>query len=58
MKTYIVQINMADGIGVDWQNSDIAFKTREEAEADIAFMMKEYGILEQDLRIVELTVCV
>ena len=52
MKIYIVQIDMSDN-GTQWENADLAFKTKERAEADIEFKVKEYGIDRKDLRIVD-----
>ena len=55
MKIYIVQINMSDCTDCPlWENADFAFKTREQADADIEFKATEYGIKSEDLRIVEL----
>lgn len=55
MKIYIVQIDMSsDYSGDDWQNADLAFKTREQAELDIQFKIEEYGIDPIGLRIVDL----
>ena len=55
MKIYIVQIDMSnDYSGDDWQNADLAFKTREQAELDIQFKLEEYGMDPTGLRIVEL----
>lgn len=53
MKIYIVQIDMSDN-GTQWENADLAFKTEEQAQADIEFKVKEYGIEPKALRIVEL----
>lgn len=52
MKIYIVQIDMSDNN--DWENADLAFKTKEQAEADIEFKVNEYGIERKALRIVDL----
>jgi hypothetical protein len=55
MKIYIVQIDMScDYDGTDWQNADIAFQTKEQAEADLKFKVNEYGIERKGLRIVDL----
>ena len=55
MKIYIVQIDMSDTYdGTDWQNADLAFKSEEQAEADIEFKVGEYGIDREHLRIAEL----
>ena len=56
MKIYIVQIKMSDNVvyGARWENCDRAFRTREAAEADIEFMIGEYGIDRCDLCIAEL----
>lgn len=55
MKIYIVQIDMSDNYsGTDWQNADIAFQTKEQAEADLEFKTNEYGIQRHGLRIVDL----
>ena len=55
MKIYIVQIDMSDRTDYpQWENSDLAFKTNEQAKADIEFKVTEYGIEPKDLRIVEL----
>ena len=55
MKIYIVQIDMScDNDGTQWENADLAFKTEEQAQADIDFKVKEYGIDPKALRIVEL----
>lgn len=54
MKIYIVQIDMSwDTDGTWWETADLAFKTKEAAEADIEFKVKEYGIDPEGLRIVE-----
>ena len=52
MKIYIVQIDMSDD-STQWENADLAFKTKEQAEADIEFKVNEYGIERKALRIVE-----
>lgn len=55
MKIYIVQIDMScDYDGTDWQNADIAFQTKEQADADLEFKVNEYGIDRRGLRIVDL----
>jgi hypothetical protein len=55
MKIYIVQIDMSDDYtGDDWQNADFAFKTKEQAEADLEFKINHYGIERKGLRIVDL----
>ena len=55
MKIYIVQIDMScDNDGTQWENADLAFKAKEQAEADIEFKVTEYGIESKALRIVEL----
>lgn len=55
MKIYIVQIDMSDAYdGTDWQNADLAFKSKEHAEAHIEQVIEEYGIERKGLRIVEL----
>ena len=55
MKIYIVQIDMScDNDGTQWENADLAFKTEEQAQADIDFKVTEYGIEAKALRIVEL----
>lgn len=55
MTIYIVQIDMSDAYdGTQWENCDRAFQTREAAEADLEFMIGEYGIERQGLRIVDL----
>ena len=55
MKIYIVQIDMSDRTDYpQWENADLAFKTNEQAKADIEFKVIEYGIEPKDLRIVEL----
>lgn len=55
MKIYIVQIDMSEDYDVtQWENADLAFKTREQAEADINFKVDEYGIDREHLRIVDL----
>ena len=55
MKIYIVQIDMSDMYdGTQWENADLAFKTKEQAEADLEFKVNEYGIERHGLRIVEL----
>ena len=55
MKIYIVQIEMSDSNDCpQWENADLAFKTQEQALADIEFKVEEYGIERKDLRIVEL----
>ena len=55
MKIYIVQIEMSDSNDYpQWENADLAFKTKEQAEADIEFKVVEYGIERKDLRIVKL----
>lgn len=53
MKIYIVQIDMAED-GVEWQNADLAFKTREQAEADVEWKIQHYGIDRRHLRVVDL----
>lgn len=40
--------------GTDWQNADLAFKSKEHAEAHIEQVIEEYGIERKGLRIVEL----
>lgn len=55
MKIYLVQIDMSDLYdGTQWENCDRAFRTPEAAEADLKFMMGEYGIPREGLRIEEL----
>ena len=55
MKIYIVQIDMSDaGDGTQWENCDRAFRTREAADADVEFMIREYGIDRRALHIEEL----
>ena len=55
MKIYIVQIDMSDAYdGTQWENADLAFKSKEQAEADLEFKVGEYGIERKGLRIVEL----
>ena len=55
MKIYIVQIDMSDASdGTQWENCDRAFQTREAAEADVEFMIGEYGIDRRALHIEEL----
>lgn len=55
MKIYIVQIDMSDDYDVtQWENADLAFKTKEQAESDINFKVNEYGIDREHLRIVDL----
>lgn len=55
MKIYIVQIDMSDAYdGTQWENADLAFKTKEQAEADLEFKVAEYGIERKGLRIVDL----
>lgn len=55
MKIYIVQIDMSDAYdGTQWENADLAFKTKEQAEADLEFKVAEYGIERRGLRIVDL----
>ena len=55
MKIYIVQIDMSDRYnGTQWENCDRAFRTREAAEADLEFMIREYGIDRRALNIEEL----
>lgn len=55
MKIYIVQIDMScDNDGTQWENADLAFKTKEQAQADTEFKVAEYGIEPKALRIVEL----
>ena len=55
MKIYIVQIDMScDNDGTQWENADLAFNTKEQAEADIYFKVTEYGIDRKALRIEEL----
>jgi len=55
MKIYIVQIDMScDNDGTQWENADLAFKTKEQAQADIEFKVAEYGIEPKALRIVDL----
>jgi hypothetical protein len=55
MKIYIVQIDMScDYDGTQWENADLAFKTKEQADTDIEFKVKEYGIDRKGLRIVDL----
>ena len=55
MKIYIVQIDMSrDNDGTKWENADLAFKTKEQAEAVIYFKMTEYGVPRKALRIDEL----
>jgi len=55
MKIYIVQIDMSyDYTGDDWQNSGIAFKTLEQAQADVEFKIEHYSIERKGLRIVDL----
>jgi hypothetical protein len=40
--------------GTDWQNADLAFKTKQQAVEDLEFKVKEYGIDRKGLRIDEL----
>ena len=40
--------------GTQWENADLAFKSKEQAEADLEFKVGEYGIERKGLRIVEL----
>lgn len=40
--------------GTQWENADLAFKTKEQAEADLEFKVAEYGIERKGLRIVDL----
>ena len=40
--------------GIEWENAGQAFQTREAAQANIEFMIGEYGIGRQGLRIVDL----
>jgi hypothetical protein len=55
MKIYIVQIDMSDDYsGDDWQNADLAFKTPEQAQADVEFKIEHYGIERRGLRVVDL----
>lgn len=55
MKIYIVQIDMScDNDGTQWENADLAFKTKEQAQADIEFKVAEYGIEPKALRIIDL----
>ena len=55
MKIYIVQIDMScDNDGTQWENADLAFNSKEQAQADIEFKVAEYGIEPKALRIVEL----
>jgi len=55
MKIYIVQIDMSDAYdGTQWENADLAFKTKEQAEADLEFKVAEYGIERKGLRVVDL----
>lgn len=55
MKIYIVQIDMSDDYtGDDWQNANIAFKTSEQAQADIEFKIEHYSIERKGLRIVDM----
>ena len=55
MKIYIVQIDMScDNDGTQWENCDRAFQTRDAAEADVEFMVREYGIDRRGLHIEEL----
>lgn len=55
MKIYIVQIDMSDAYdGTQWENADLAFQTKEQAEADLEFKVAEYGIERRGLRIVDL----
>lgn len=55
MKIYIVQIDMSDAYdGTEWENAGQAFQTREAAQANIEFMIGEYGIESRGLRIVDL----
>ena len=55
MKIYIVQIDMSDAYdGTQWENCDRAFRAREDAEADLEFMIREHGIERRGLRIEEL----
>ncbi len=55
MKIYIVQIDMSDDYDItQWENADLAFKSKEQAEADIEFKVGEYGIDREHLRIAEL----
>ena len=55
MKIYVVQIDMSDRYdGSQWENADLAFPTRDQAELDIQFKIEEYGIDPIGLRVVEL----
>lgn len=55
MKIYVVQIDMSeDNDGTEWENADFAFKSKEQAQADIEFKIAEYGIEAQCFRINEL----
>ena len=55
MKIYVVQIDMSEGYnGTQWENTDFAFKSKEQAQADIEFKIAEYGIKAQGFRINEL----
>jgi hypothetical protein len=55
MKIYIVQIDMSEETtGVEWENADLAFKTKEQAEADVEWKIEHYGIKREHLRIVDL----
>ena len=55
MDIYIVQIDMSDAYdGTQWENCNRAFRTREDAEADLEFMIQEHGIERRGLRIEEL----
>ena len=50
-KVYIVQIDMGEGDQVWWENSAPAYTTQEQAEQQRAWMGREYGIAEHQLRI-------
>ena len=55
MKIYVVQIDMSEAYnGTQWENTDFAFKSKEQAQADIEFKIAEYGIEAQGFRIKEL----
>jgi hypothetical protein len=55
MKIYVVQIDMSETYnGTQWENTDLAFKTKEQAQADIEFKIAEYGIKAEGFRINEM----
>ena len=51
MKVYIVQIDMGEGEQVWWENSAPAYTIQEQAEQQMAWMGREYGIAEHQLRV-------